>query len=432
MGEPNLAGAAATVREVFGRMDWHGRELVALIGGGHTFGKAHGATTDSPGKTPAECPFAPWAGATGMKAVTSGFEGPWTEEPTKWDNKYFQYLVDFDWEPVIGPGGHHQWHVKGTEGPTAPVADYKINQTQRVMMLTTDVALKADQEYFQFVQEFASNATAFSEAFAKAWYQLVTRDVGPVERCLGPKVPPPQAFQYELPKTPRKLADMSKVAEDVKRMIHKDDQLGMDLMRLAFQCASTFRATDYLGGCNGARIRFPPGSTWPINKGLDKTLELLEPIKKKHGNGLSYADLIVLAGTTAAEQFGAPKMDFCPGRTDATDGKGWHHVEYGHTDYPATVDSMIELCKRSGLTLQECVALTYPIFQSSKNVSALIESNNASSILAEGLVFYPELRQWADYYVAKGTGAYSSDFADAWTRLMNADRFKGPLGNVCD
>jgi catalase-peroxidase len=433
MGEPDVAGAAATIRDVFGRMDWKGRELVALIGGGHTFGKAHGASTASPGDPPNKCPFAPWNGNTGMEAVTSGFEGAWTENPIQWDNKYFQYLVNFEWEPIVGPGGHHQWRVKGGNGPKSPVADPSLNQTQDVMMLTTDVALMFDPEYQVYVREFASNLTALSEAFAKAWYKLVTRDVGPVERCLGPKVPPAQHFQHPLPPFQHSLADMDDVAHDVRKLMHKnkDDGLEMQFFRLAFHCASTFRATDYQGGCNGARIRFSPAKDWPINAGLTDTLALLEPIKEKYGKHLSYADLIVLAGTTAAEELGAPKMEFCPGRSDAEDGRGWSHLEYGLTDYPSTVEAGIELCHRRGQTLKECVALTFPVYQSSGALADMLSKRSSTHLMEEGLIFHPELRYWADHYVSVGTKVYAEDFAQAWTRLMNADRFKGPLGNVC-
>lgn len=334
---------------------------------------------------------------------------------------------------MVGPGGHHQWRVKGGDGPKAPVADPTLNQTQDIMMLTTDVALKADPEYQVYVKEFAANATALSEAFAKAWYKLVTRDVGPVERCLGPRVPPALHFQHPLPKRHGKLADMDEVAHDIKHLMknHQDDDLDKELVRLAFQCASTYRATDYQGGCNGARIRFSPGSKWPINAGLDQTLKLLEPIKEKYGHGLSYADLIVLAGTTAAETMGAPKMKFCPGRVDAKDGSGWHHIEYGISEHPSTVESMIELCKRRGQTIQECVALTFALYRTSEKLAGLLESKNFTSILEEGLLYYPELNFWASHYAAAGTDEYGSAFADAWTRLMNADRFQGPLGNVC-
>ena len=434
MGEPDLAGAAATIRDVFGRMDWKGRELVALIGGGHTFGKAHGATTASPGQPPKECPFASWAGGVGMEAVTSGMEGPWTSEPMKWDNKYFQYLVNFEWEPTLSPAGHHQWRVKGGNGPKAPVADPSLtNQTQDVMMLTTDVALVADPEYSQYVHEFAQNETLLAEYFAKAWYKMVTRDVGPEERCVGPKTPPAQHFQNPLPKPADTLADMDKVAHDLEKLMekHEDDNLEDEFMRLAWQCASTFRATDYQGGCNGAHIRFPPGSEWPINAGLDQTLEKLEAIKEKYGKHLSYADLIVLAGNKAAERIGAPSMKFCPGRTDSKSGHAWHHLEYGNTDHPASVDAMMELYKRRGQSAEEFVALTFGVFRSSEKLKGFLDAQNSTCVLEEGLLYYPELRYWAEHYAAAGTETYSTDFAEAWTRLMNADRFHGPLGNVC-
>jgi catalase-peroxidase len=191
MGEPDVIGAAETIRDVFGRMDWHGRDLVALIGGGHTFGKAHGASTRSNGVPPNECPFASWDGPIGTEAITSGFEGPWTSDPTRWDNHYFKYLVDYEWEPLKGPGGHFQWRIitnndNSSNVPKAPTADpSEHGKKQNIMMLTTDVALKFDDEYRQYVYEFAANETLFKETFAKAWYKLVTRDIGPVSRCAG-------------------------------------------------------------------------------------------------------------------------------------------------------------------------------------------------------------------------------------------------------
>lgn len=433
MGEPDPSGAADTIRDVFGRMDWHGRELVALIGGGHTVGKAHGATKSSPGEKPSACPFAPWAGAVGMDAVTSGIEGPWTSEPTKFDNKYFQYLVDFEWEPIEGPGGKHQWQVKGEDGPQAPAADPASVGKQNVMMLTTDIALMTDGEYRLYVKEFARNETAFFEAFESAWYKLVTRDVGPVTRCVGPKVPPAQPFQYQLPDPPKKLASTNHVKKDLDKLMDKNKDSEAEFLRLAWQCASTFRATDYQGGCNGARIMHPPGSTWPVNAGLDQTLLMLEPIKKEYGKTLSYSDLIVLSGNVAAERIGSPKMKFCPGRTDAEDGSGWIPIEYGNTNYPANVDEMIEMYERRGQTAQEFVALSFAKYHSSKKLDLMLKSNSSTDdVLALGLTYYPELRYWADHYVAAGDGEYGADFASAWTKLMNADRFDGPLGKVCD
>jgi catalase-peroxidase len=194
MGVPDVAGAAYTIRDVFGRMDWHGRDLVALIGGGHTFGKAHGASTQSNGIPPNKCPYGTnsWDGPVGVDAITSGFEGPWTSTPLKWDNHYFKYLVDYEWEAIKGSGGHFQWQIvtdsNSTSTPKAPSADpsqQHDNNKQNVMMLTTDIALKHDDEYRHYVTEFAMNETAFKETFAKAWYKLVTRDIGPISRCAG-------------------------------------------------------------------------------------------------------------------------------------------------------------------------------------------------------------------------------------------------------
>jgi catalase-peroxidase len=186
MGQPDPMGAAATIRDVFGRMDWHGRELVALIGGGHTFGKSHGASMESKGVPPNECPFAAWKGPTGIHTITSGIEGPWTTTPTQWDNQYFTNLLNYEWEVKKGPGGHWQYYVKEDDrntGPMAPTVD--LQSQQEIIMLTTDIALKVDPEYRIYVEEFAKNQTALTEVFGRAWYKLVTRDMGPVTRCVG-------------------------------------------------------------------------------------------------------------------------------------------------------------------------------------------------------------------------------------------------------
>lgn len=355
-----------------------------------------------------------------MDAVTSGFEGPWTENPTKFDNKYFQYLVDFDWEAIEGPGGHYQWRVVGGNGPQAPAADPNSVAKQDVMMLTTDIALTVDEEYQEYVKEFAQNETAFSDAFASAWYKLVTRDVGPVTRCVGPKVPPAQHFQHPLPDPPKKLAKTKSVEKDLNHLMEKKTKLEPEFIRLAWQCASTFRATDYQGGCDGARIMHPPGSTWPVNAGLDETIAMLEPVKKKYGEKLSYADLIVLAGNVAAERSGSPEMKFCPGRTDAPDGSGWKPIEFGNTNHPDSVDEMIELYERRGQTAQEFVALSFAKYTSSKNLDLVLKSDSATGLLEKALTFYPELRYWAEHYASAGDKEYGEAFAAAWTKLMNA------------
>lgn len=352
-----------------------------------------------------------------------------TSEPIVWDNAYFKNLVNFDWEVHHGPGGHSQWRVSGGHGPQAPMADLNPTFTQDIMMLTTDVALKVDPEYQQYVAEFAANETAFAESFAKAWYKLVTRDMGPVERCVGPNIPPAQGFQLPLPHPPKKLADITAVARDLSKLMERNGA-EHDFVRLAFQCASSFRATDYRFGCNGAHIRFH--LDWPINDGLSDTLDMLEPIQKKYRSGLTWADLIVLAGNVGAERIGSPKLSFCPGRSDAV--SGWKDVSYKIDQPAASVDDMIELYQRRGETAKEFVALSFLKFGSSNQLRHSLDESvpDPGDVLMQGLLYAPELRTWADYYASAGDTAYGGDFQTAWTRLMNADRFSGPVRRVCD
>jgi catalase-peroxidase len=431
MGKPDPQGAADTIRDVFGRMDMDDRENVALIGGGHTFGKTHGASTEGPGPKPFECPANPWPGnfgtGKGNDAVTSGFEGAWTGNPTSWDNTYFKNLVNYEWEPWVGPGGHYQWRVKGDKGPKAPLAQGEGQQD--IMMLTTDIGLATDPEYRKYVEEFANDEKAFSDAFAAVWYKLVNRDMGPVTRCVGPDVAPAQPFQFPLPDPPAKLADFDAVAKDVSAI------QGGEFVRLALQSANTYRCTDYLGGCNGARIRFSPGKDWETNAGLDKTLKLLEPVKNKYGDGLSWADLIVLAGSVAVKALGAPSdLPFCGGRTDAPDGAGWRPLEYGNAKAVSSVDDMIARYERRGLTAKEFVALSFAKHPSTTDLKKILTSDVAKDgdvIEAAGFKYNPDLRMWVEYYIAAGNDVFARDFAAAWTKLMTADRFNGPTGNVC-
>jgi len=229
---------------------------------------------------------------------------------------------------------------------------------------------------------------------------------------------------------------MDKVAHDVRKLISKSggDDTGGDLIQLAYQCASTFRATDYQGGCNGARIRYSPGKDWPDNAGLvDRTIPVLEPIKKKYGKGLSFADLIVLAGNVAVEETtGIAKLPFCPGRVDAEDGSGWKDIEYGITESPTSVDQIIERYERRGQSARDFVALSFAWIKSSENLLNALQSDEVGDdVYLKGWKFYPELRHWAEYYAFSGDSAFGHDFAQSWTRLMNADRFLGPVGNVC-
>jgi catalase-peroxidase len=247
------------------------------------------------------------------------------------------------------------------------------------------------------------------------------------------------SFQESLPDPPKKLANMGTVKQRLKKLM---DSLNSDeqFTRLAYQCASTFRATDYSGGCNGARIRFPPGSDWPINAGLNDTIALLTPIKEKFGTGLSYSDLIVLAGNLAAERAGSPTLKFCPGRTDDNTGTAWERISYGNTHPPATVEEMLELVHRRGQTYSDFVALTFLRFRTAESLRAALDGANdrtstcnttGDDLTILALQYHPEVRYWADNFASSPTKEYATAFAQSWTRLMNADRFDGPVRNKC-
>jgi len=219
MGQPIPEGSARNIRDAFGRMAMNDSETVSLIGGGHAFGKTHGACPAGAGPSPKEDPSNPWPGkcgtGRGKDAFTSGFEFKWTPEPTKWDNVYFKQLLNNQWEKYIGPGGHWQWRVKNASGVLKEVG-----------MLTSDVSLMHDPEgeYQKLVELFANDQAAFENAFAHSWYKLVTRDMGPVTRCVGKDVPPPQPFQYPLPPPPEKLADFGAVKTEIKKVVGSPGQ----------------------------------------------------------------------------------------------------------------------------------------------------------------------------------------------------------------
>lgn len=254
MGNPDPQGAADTIRDVFGRMGMGDRENVALIGGGHSIGKCHGAGMEGPGPKPRECPWNPYPGAHGTgkgnDTVTSGFEGPWTTNPTKMDNEYFQNLINYEWEKYKGPGGQWQWRIKKPkDAPTAPAAQG--DGKQHLIMLTTDIALATDPKYRKYVEEFANDEKAFFEAFAAVWYKLMNRDMGPVSRLVGPDLPKPQDWQHPLPDPPARLANMKAVERDLDALIRANSDKTSKFVRLALNSANTYRHTDYQVG--GAR-----------------------------------------------------------------------------------------------------------------------------------------------------------------------------------
>ena len=339
-GTPSVMAAAKDIRETFARMAMNDEETVALIAGGHTFGKAHGAAQadkyvgPEPEAAPLEEQGLGWKNSyrsgKGADTITSGLEGAWTNNPIKWDNGYFDNLFGYEWDLVKGPGGAWQWT------PTDPAAKDKVpdahdpSKRHAPMMFTTDLALKMDPIYAPIAKRFHKNPDQFAEAFAKAWYKLTHRDMGPVTRCLGPLVPPPQLWQDPVPKVDHELID----AKDIANLKSKLLASGLTIAQLvttAWASASTFRGTDKRGGANGARIRLAPQKDWEVNQPgeLAKVLPVLEKIQKDFNSSqtgkkkVSLADVIVMGGCAAIEAAAKKAgqdvhVPFTPGRTDAT------------------------------------------------------------------------------------------------------------------
>jgi catalase-peroxidase len=342
-GKPDPLAAAKDIRETFGRMAMNDEETVALIAGGHTFGKAHGASDASKFVGPApeaasiEEQGLGWSNkfgkGNGADTITSGLEGAWTSTPTKWSNGYFENLFDYEWELVKGRGGAWQWTPKDGGGKgTVPDAHDK-SKSHAPMMFTTDMALKMDPLYYAISKRFHENPDQFATAFAKAWYKLTHRDMGPVSRCLGPWVPEAQLWQDPVPTVDHKLIGEPEIAI-LKNKILNSGLSVSQLVSTAWASASTFRGSDKRGGANGARIRLAPQKDWDVNNPaeLTKVLAKLETIQKefnssqKNGVKVSLADLIVLGGSAAVEAAAKKvgnevKVPFAPGRTDATQDK---------------------------------------------------------------------------------------------------------------
>jgi catalase-peroxidase len=342
-GKPDPLAAARDIRETFGRMAMNDEETVALIAGGHTFGKAHGASDASKFVGPApeaasiEEQGLGWSNkfgkGNGADTITSGLEGAWTSTPIKWSNGYFENLFDYEWELVKGQGGAWQWTPKDGGGKgTVPDAHDK-SKSHAPMMFTTDMALKMDPLYNAISKRFHESPEQFATAFAKAWYKLTHRDMGPISRYLGPWVPEAQLWQDPVPAVDHKLIGEPEIAI-LKNKILNSGLSVSQLVSTAWASASTFRGSDKRGGANGARIRLAPQKDWEVNNPaeLAKVIATLETIQKefnssqKSGIQVSLADLIVLGGTAAVEAAAKKagnevKVPFAPGRTDATQDK---------------------------------------------------------------------------------------------------------------
>ena len=322
-GNPDPLASARDIRETFGRMAMNDEETVALTAGGHTFGKAHGAgdaglVGPEPEGAPLEEMGFGWiskhASGKGSDSITSGIEGAWTTNPTKWDNGYFDLLLGYDWKLTKSPAGANIWHaVDQKEEHMAPDAE-DASKKVPTMMTTADMAMREDPEYRKISEHFHKNPDQFQDAFARAWFKLLHRDMGPKTRYMGPEAPAEDLIWQD----PIPAGSSNYDVDGVKSKIANSGLTIQEMVETAWASASTYRHTDMRGGANGARIRLEPQKSWEVNKPdqLNKVLSILEGIASE--TGASIADVIVLAGNVGIEKASGKNVPFTPGRGDAT------------------------------------------------------------------------------------------------------------------
>ena len=496
-GEPDPLKSAHDIRITFGRMAMNDEETVALVAGGHTFGKAHGAAdpdvyvgTEPHGASIEEM-------STGWKntyksgvlddTITSGLEGAWTPNPTQWDDEYFEVLLNYDWELTKSPAGAHQWTpTAASNAKKAPKAG-DANGTQALMMSTADMALKNDPAYLEISKRFHKDHKAFEDAFARAWYKLTHRDMGPIHRYLGPEVPNEElVWQDPIPAATYTLTDTDLL--DLKNLITDTGLSSAQLVTTAWASASTFRGSDKRGGANGGRIRLEPQKSWAVNNPyeLNKVLAVYEAIQQKFSKEVSIADLIILGGNIgveiAAKNAGYDiSIDFTQGRGDAsqdqTDLESFGYLEPladGFRNYIksglniAAENLLVDRANLLTLSIPEMTVLigglrvlganydgsTHGVFTENignltndffTNVLDLSNTWSATSTddtLFEGknrktgkvhfvgtradLIFgsNTELRAVCEVYASDdGEKRFVHDFIAAWTKVMNLDRF---------
>ena len=480
-GNPDPLLSAQDVRETFGRMAMNDEETVALVAGGHTFGKAHGAgDPELVGVEPEGAPMEElgfgWSNAHGsgygVDATTSGIEGPWTANPTVWDNGYFDLLFKYEWQLTKSPAGANIWHpVDIDEADMAPEVDGSGTKVSP-MMTTADMAMITDPDYRKISKRFHENPSEFSDAFARAWFKLLHRDMGPKSRYLGPEVPDEELiWQDPVPKGNRDFD-----IEALKSDIASSNLSVTEMIETAWASASTFRGSDLRGGANGARISLAPQKDWEANKPkqLKLVLAILEPLAVKHGASLS--DTIVLAGCVAIEKVSGREVPFSPGRGDATqeqtDIESFAVLEpladgfrnYQKADFTVSPEEMmLDKAQLLNLTASEMTVLVGGL--RSLGVSATgdgiwnqtAELNNSwfNTLLDMGvkwsetginsyeatdrssgkvtrtasrcdLVFgsNSQLRAIVEVYAQNdNSDKFISDFISSWVKVMNADRF---------
>ena len=330
-GVPDPLQSAHDIRVTFSRMSMNSEETVALVAGGHTFGKAHGAGDPSlVGTEPEGCPV--HSGNLGWKnefgkgkaedTITSGLEGAWTPTPTQWDNSYWDTLLGWEWELTESPAGAKQWQPTDPASQTVPDA-HRPGVTHRPMMSTADMALREDPEFRAIAERFRDNPEEFADAYARAWFKLLHRDMGPVSRYVGPWVPSEvQTWQDPVPAVDHELVTESDVA-DLKQQILASGLSVPQLVSTAWAAAASYRTTDKRGGANGARLRLAPQKDWAVNAGTAEVVAKLDELRGSFGKQISLADTIVLAGCAAVEKAAADAgvtitVPFTPGRTDAS------------------------------------------------------------------------------------------------------------------
>nr|WP_298994081.1 catalase/peroxidase HPI [uncultured Polaribacter sp.] len=495
-GNPDPLKSAHDIRITFGRMAMNDEETVALVAGGHTFGKAHGAADPDKyvGVEPHGASIEEMS--TGWKntfqsgvlddTITSGLEGAWTPSPTEWNDEYFDVLLNYDWELTKSPAGAHQWTpTAASNAKRAPKAGG--NGTQALMMSTADMALKMDPEYRKISERFHKDHKAFEDAFARAWYKLTHRDMGPITRYLGPEVPSEELiWQDPIPKVDYTLSDAD--INTLKKMVLASDLSISELVKTAWASASTYRGSDKRGGANGGRIRLEPQRSWEVNnpKELNKVLTVLEGIQKEFNGTISMADLIVLAGNAAVEEAAKKggytiSVDFTQGRGDAsqeqTDLESFGYLEPiadGFRNYMnpkldvAAEDLLVDRANLLTLSIPEMTALVGGLrvlganFDNSKHgvftdkvgtlsndfftnildpsVTWKVANADEKEFIGRDrvtgamkfsgtradLIFgsNTELRAVCEVYGANdGEERFVNDFAKAWAKVMNLDRF---------
>ena len=482
-GNPDPLASARDIRETFGRMAMNDEETVALVAGGHTFGKAHGAGTEDhvqsePEGAPLEQMGFGWTSSygsgLGRDAITSGIEGAWTANPTQWDNGYFDLLFGYEWELTKSPAGAHIWHaIDQKEEDMAPDAEDGSKKVP-TMMTTADMAMREDPSYKEISKRFHENPDEFADAFARAWFKLLHRDMGPKTRYMGPEVPEEELIWQD----PVPAGDSSYDIELVKEKILASGLSIQEMVETAWSSASTFRGSDMRGGANGSRIRLEPQRSWEANNPdqLNKVLDIYEAISTE--TGASVADIIVLAGNVAIERASGIEVPFSPGRGDASqentdiesfavlepqsDGfKNFH--KSGLNVNPEEI--MLDKAQLLGLTAPEMTVLVgglrslgisssgYGLF--TENVNELsndyfrtlldmsvkwrpngtgnsyealdrVSGEKVRTASRTDLVFgsNSQLRALVEVYASDdSTDKFKNDFVLAWNKVMNADRF---------